>query len=70
MIDDSNYKIYSIPFPSTVKALVAMDENSFYSIYVNSNLSVEAQKEAVMHELRHIERDDFYNGESIWDIEK
>lgn len=69
MLDESDYKVYQAPFPSTIKALVTMGEDSFYSIYVNSNLPFEVQKEAILHELNHILRDDFYNGDSIRKVE-
>lgn len=69
MITDGDFCIRFIPFPGKVKALVTLDENNFYSIYVNSNLPYEIQKEAVKHELRHILRNDFNNDLSIHEIE-
>ena len=46
-----------------------MDENCFYSIYINSNLSPEKQRKVLNHELRHILNNDFYNNKPIYDIE-
>jgi len=69
MLSESDYHIYLMPFPGSVKALVTLGEDNFYSIYVNSNLPFETQKEAVKHELRHILRGDFQNNLSIQEIE-
>lgn len=55
--------------PYSIKAMVALDEDGFSNIYVNSRLSQEEQFKAAMHELRHVARDDFYNELSIQNIE-
>lgn len=55
--------------PYTIKAMVALDEDGFSNIYVNSRLSHEEQFKAAMHELNHVARDDFYNDLSIRTIE-
>ncbi|WP_317855630.1 hypothetical protein [Chakrabartyella piscis] len=41
------------------------DDNGFFNIYINSKLSVEMQKEALEHELRHIQRNDFATDVSL-----
>ena len=69
MITESDFHVYFAPFAGDVKALVSLGEDSYYSIYVNSNLPFEVQKEAVKHELRHILRGDFYNDLSIQEVE-
>ena len=55
--------------PCTIKAFVAMDEDGFNNIYVNSKLSREEQRKAVMHELNHLARNDFYNDLDIRTVE-
>lgn len=55
--------------PHSIKAFVALDEEGFNNIYVNSRLSQEEQFKAAMHELRHVARDDFFNDLSIRNIE-
>ena len=70
MIEDTDFRVYYAPFAGDVKALVSLGEDGFYSIYVNSNLPYETQKEAVMHEIAHINHDDFYNGKSIYEVER
>lgn len=69
MITESDFHVYLAPFAGDVKALVALGEDNYYSIYVNSNLPFEVQKEAVKHEIRHILRGDFSNDLSIQEVE-
>lgn len=64
------YRVYLVKLPATVHGAVRLDADGFASIYINQDLSPQAKKAAFRHELRHIERDDFYNGKSIEQIEK
>lgn len=50
-----------IDLPTSVDAMVAFDEEGYASIYLNSRLSYEKQRDALRHELRHIDHDDAYN---------
>ena len=61
MLTDGDYHVYMIPFPGDIKAAVRIDSEGYASIYINEYLSPEAKKKAFLHEIRHIERDDFYN---------
>ena len=49
-----------INLPCSVRGLTVMDNEGFYNIYINARLSFEHQKKALMHELEHIIRNDFY----------
>lgn len=69
MLTDGDYHVYMIPFPGDIKAAVRIDAEGFASIYINDYLSPEAKKRAFLHEIRHIERDDFYNSLPISIIE-
>lgn len=66
---DGDYHVYMIPFPGDIKAAVRIDSEGYASIYINDYLSPEAKKRAFLHEIRHIERDDFYNSLPISIIE-
>lgn len=68
-VSNNEYLIRQLDLPYTVKAMVSMGEDGFYNVYVNSRLSIEEQYKAAEHELRHIARDDFYNGKDIRSIE-
>lgn len=69
MLTDGDYHVYMIPFPGDIQAAVRIDADGYASIYINDLLSPEAKKMAFLHELRHIERDDFYNSLPIRTIE-
>lgn len=55
--------------PYGVKGFVALDDEGFPNIYVNSRLSREEQYRAATHELKHIARNDFYNDSDIRTVE-
>lgn len=63
------YCIRYIDLPLTTKGMTVEDQNGFFNIYINQNLSVDQQNEAIAHELRHIQRNDFDNKKSLRDAE-
>lgn len=69
MLTDGDFHVYMVPFYGDVEGFVTVDENNFYSIYINSNLSVERQRKVLEHELNHIINNDFYNNKPIDIIE-
>lgn len=70
LIEGSDYTVRLIPFPvCNVGGMVTPNPDGSFSIYINSNLSQERQKEALDHELDHIRNNDFYNGIPIEEIE-
>ena len=46
-----------------------LSPDGFASIYINDDLSPAEKRKTLKHELRHVERDDFYNGLPIDYIE-
>lgn len=66
---NDEYRIRQLDLPCTIKGFVALDEDGFANIYVNSKLTREEQSKAALHELRHVARDDFYNNMDIWSVE-
>jgi len=69
MIDLDDYCIRYIDLPATTKGMTVQDAEGFYNIYINANLSVDAQQEAIRHELRHLQRNDFDDEKSLWEAE-
>ena len=70
LIEGSDYTVRLIPFPVyNVGGMVTPNPDGSFSIYINSNLSQERQKEALEHELEHIEDNDFYNGVPVEEID-
>jgi Zn-dependent peptidase ImmA (M78 family) len=68
-MNDELYRVYMLPFPGDIKAAVRIDAEGYPSIYINDALSPAAKKQAFLHELRHIERDDHYNDLTIEEAE-
>ena len=70
MLDEDAYKIYFTKFPTgTIKGVTMIDPDGFASIYINVDLSPAEKRKTLKHELRHVERGDFYNGLPIDYIE-
>ena len=53
-----------IALPGSVRGAVVEIQDDFI-VYINTNLCEEAQRVAVAHELRHIEKDHFYNEQPV-----
>lgn len=61
MMTTDEYRVYMMPFPGDVMGMVRIDNEGYPSIYINDRLSPQAKKRAFLHELKHIQRDDFFN---------
>lgn len=68
MLDGIN--IYFLDMPCKIGATIILDEDSNYTIYVNSKLSFEKQRQSLLHELKHINNNDLFSNLSANDIEK
>lgn len=60
---------YFVDMPCKIGATAVPNEDGTFTVYVNSRLSIEKQKESYLHELRHIKGDDFYKNLSVQVIE-
>lgn len=65
----NDYCIRFIPLPFTTKGVTVEDTEGFFNIYINSELSSDAQQDAIRHELNHISRDDFDAEKSLREAE-
>lgn len=54
-----SYIIREIKMPLTIRAFTLPDANGEYNIYINIDLSDEAKKKSLAHEIKHIKRNDF-----------
>lgn len=45
--------------PHRIKALTHDNQDGSYTIIINNNISIELQRKAILHELLHLERNDF-----------
>ncbi len=60
-----------VDLPCRVRGFVlANGEDDSYNIYLNSRLSVDEQKKALLHEMRHIRQKDFDKGGDVSAIEE
>lgn len=68
----NNIQVRLIDMPTSVKGCVVrhFDDDVFYTIMINSRLSSDVQKQTYLHEIDHIEGDDFSCGLSVDCIER
>lgn len=58
-----------IDLPCRVRGMTTPNDDGSYNVYINSRLDAAAQRTALMHELRHVRRGDFYRAAGIDEIE-
>lgn len=63
------YRVRLVDLPPRVGGMVSMDDEGFYNVYINSRLTWERQREALRHELDHIEHDDLRSAQSVKAVE-
>ena len=51
-----DYFVYPIPLPRHIGGASTTNDDSTYTVYVNSRLSEYQQRDAVLHEVSHIEQ--------------
>lgn len=61
--------IYFLDMPCKIGATVILEYDGTYSVYLNSRLTFERQKQSLIHEIRHIKNDDFFSTLSATEIE-
>ena len=54
--------------PLWVHGITLLDSDDNYNVYINANLSMPVQRDALRHEMEHIQKDDFYNDVPIQDV--
>ena len=59
-----------ISLPAKINAITVVDENGFFNVYVNSNLSLIEQQRAFKHECQHIKKNHFFINKSIHSCEQ
>ena len=53
------YQIKMLNMPTSIRALTVMNEDGSFTIFINCRLSFEQQKKSFLHELEHINNNDF-----------
>jgi hypothetical protein len=64
-----DYRVIMLEMPGDILACVKFDGNGYPTIYINDLLSLPAKREALRHELRHIQNGDIDNALTIYDAE-
>lgn len=59
MVEGRDYCVRVTDLPYRVHGVTATDESGYYNIYLNARRSEKDQREALDHELEHINRNDF-----------
>lgn len=61
LIEGQDYHVHRVLFPNRMNyAAVVPNEDSTFDIYLNAAYEDQQAVESFLHELRHIERGDFY----------
>ena len=68
-IEGADYFVRVVDLPPKVKALVAENPDGTYSLFLNAKNSADQNYLSFLHELRHMEEDDFHNGKTIQQVE-
>ena len=68
-MNEESYTVRLVKLPGDIHGAVRLSEDGFINIYINDQLSPDAQRKAFEHELRHISNNDFYNDKPIQEIE-
>ena len=69
-IEGADYFVRIVDLPPKVKALVAENDDGTYSLYLNAKNDKKRNVLAYLHELEHIENNDFQNGKTIRQVEQ
>jgi len=69
LIEGVDYFVRYMELPPGIFAFVTPNDDCTFSVYLDPRRSYEQQAEDIDHELRHILRDDFYNGLPICIVE-
>lgn len=69
LIEGTDYFIYLVEMPRGIYACVVKNPDTTYSVYLDPRRSFDQLMQDLDHELRHIIRDDFYNGLPIYIVE-
>ena len=72
LIEGADYFVRLVPFPPDARfhACVLLNDDTTFSVYLDSNSASETQKRAMRHEMCHMTCDDLFGDKSILTIEK
>jgi len=56
---------FIIDFGNSIPATVTINEDGSFSIFLNARLSYEQRMQAYLHEMRHIQKNDFFTHNTV-----
>lgn len=68
-LEDADYYIRIIKLPSGINAMIIPNDDSTFSLYLDSRRTWEQWLDDWEHEIWHLLRNDFYNDKPIWVVE-
>lgn len=70
LVEGRDFIIREVVLPHlSVDGAVSVDENDFYTIYINARQTEEKKQRAIEHEIRHIVNGDFYRDVPVEEME-
>lgn len=66
---DADIFVYYEKLPWKIHGMVSTNSDDTYTVVLNSRLHEALQLAALVHEIRHIQKDDFYGFRSIEEVE-
>lgn len=70
IIENADYFIRLVTLPPTVNGIVSPNNDGTFNMYLSANKFPPDLIDDYIHEFRHIDDDDFYNGKPIGEIER
>lgn len=67
--DEHNINVQILDFGNSIPAVVTINDDGSFSIFLNARLTYERRLEAYLHEIRHIQNQDFYSEMSVDELE-
>lgn len=64
-----DYFVYFDLLPYSVRGMVTTNNDGTFSIYLNQRYPLSVLQKTFLHEVKHIENDDFYNNLPIGVVE-
>lgn len=69
-LDGADYFVRIVKFPVPIGGLVSPNEDGTFNIYINDDFPPDRRLKSYIHEVSHIENNDFYNEKPIEEVEK
>ena len=68
-LEGADYFVRIVKLPKGIKAMIVPNDDGTFSMYLDSRRTREQWIDDWTHEIWHLIRNDFYNGNPIWVVE-